>query len=140
MSSTEYKTLAEKISAETVARKERYMDFEQWWAEAEAAGAAAAVAVTPNAMIVAEASSGQTWHVSEGVCGFGWVVVNPGNSSFAHWAKKHKPTHPEYGGGLCVRYVGEYGQSYERKRAFAAAFAEVLRNYGVQARARSRLD
>lgn len=137
---SEFKTLAEKISADTAARKARYTEFELWWAEAEARGTEAALAVTPNPMTVQEVSSGQTWHVSEGVCGFAWVVVTPGSSSFARWAYKFKKARSEYGGGVCVRYVGEFGQSYERKRAFAAAFAGVLRFYGIHAASRSRLD
>lgn len=137
---TEYKTLAEKISAESAEREQRYSQFTQWWAEAHEAGLAAGVAARPTPMIVTESSSGQQWHVDEGACGFAWIVVTPGNSSFANWARKTQPTHKEYTGGLCVRWVGEFNQSYERKVAYASAFAKVLRGYGINASSRSRLD
>lgn len=63
--------------------------------------------------------------VSDGVCGFGYVVVTPGNSSLAIWLKKHQDYFHWYYGGMAFG-VKEFGQSYERKMAYAKAYADVM--------------
>ena len=127
-------------------------------ARAEAAGHAAAAAAIPTPMVVVETDGlsdrptpgGRSWVVNEGPCGFAWIVVRPGGSSFARWAKANdearRPdgsTYPawsnHYYGGLS-RWVGEFGQSVTRKEAFATAYAEVLREAGINATSGSRLD
>ena len=40
------------------------------------------------------------WHAPEGVCGFAWVKVSPGNSSFAKWLVKNKMARKGYYGGV----------------------------------------
>lgn len=77
--------------------------------------------------------------VMDGVCGFAWVNVR-GNTSFARWLRKTgKGRTDSYAGGTQI-WVSHFGQSYERKSAYARAFAEYLRNNGVKAYAGSRLD
>jgi hypothetical protein len=145
---TEYATLREKIAAEKHERLERYATFELAWSEARAAGMAAGNACTPTPMIVGPADiliNGapvltRAHYVSEGACGFAWIVHPDGNSSFARWAKKHRNARREYGGGVCLYWVGEFNQSMARKKAFADAFAETLRSHGIPANARSRMD
>ena len=44
-----------------------------------------------------------------------------------------------YYGGWTI-WVGDFGQSYERKMAYAGAFAEVLQKHGIKAYANGRLD
>jgi hypothetical protein len=44
-----------------------------------------------------------------------------------------------YGGGVTY-WVSQFGQSVDRKAAFAGAFAKVLRENGIQATAGDRLD
>jgi len=134
---TEYKTLKEKISAEKAERLERYRKFEEAWAEAVTAGNIAARDCVPDTMVVTDGTN--TWHVDEGVCGFAEVVVPKGNTSFAHWAKKNAGFDTRYGGGLS-HWVSAFGQSMERKQAFARAAAEVLNNHGIDAFATSRMD
>ncbi len=103
---------------------------------AHQAGHEAATKVVPEPMTVVGAK--QIWHVPEGMCGFAWVVFK-GNTSFGRWALKNKLARKAYSGGLHL-WVSDYEQSYDRKSAYAAAFAEVLRKHGVDAYADNRLD
>jgi hypothetical protein len=124
----------------------------QWqalWDAAEAKGFAAGDEAVPVPMIVGEPTSlfgsdidfsKKTHFVSEGVCGFAWVKVTPGTSSFARWlVKTGRVRGRAYGGGVDI-WVGHYGQSMQRKEAFARAFASVLREAGIKAYAQSRMD
>lgn len=143
----QYATLREKIAAEKNARASRYAEFSDLYQRAIDAGVAAAAACIPAPMVVVEADPltdkpiGRSWVVDSGPCGFAWVNVYPGNSSFALWLKKtgsgwRKP----YGESGLQLWIGDYGQSVERKSAFAEAFAAVLRDAGIKAYAGSRLD
>ena len=120
------------------------MEPRELFAIARAAGLAVGEAATPRPMIVREAGlfgptpGGQAWHVPDGVCGFAGIVVK-GNTAFGRYAKKIGATHPNYGGGLYIS-VREYGQSLERKEAFANAFARELNAAGVRAYVNSRMD
>ena len=78
-------------------------------------------------------------YVLEGLCGFAWVNVSPARGAFVNYLKSINAGRKGYYGGyeICVR---EFGQSVDRKSAFAGAFAEVLRKYGINASAGSRLD
>jgi len=100
-------------------------------------------------MIVGEAEGlsdkfkedGKKWYVSEGVCGFGWVNVRPGTSSLARWLKREKRATKAYRGGVNV--YSPLGQSLERNRAWARAFASTLRenlDTECQIWAQSRID
>lgn len=122
-------------------------DFAALYAEADAAGKAAAEAAVPTPIVVGSETSpfsGQidytqpTYFVSEGLCGFAWVSFK-GNTAWGRWAKKAGVARPAYGGGLQV-WVSGYGQSVTRKEAYAAAFAGVLQAAGITAYAGSRLD
>ena len=138
----EYGSLREKIAAEGKARKERYAKFAAVYEKAVAAGLAAGQAAVPVAMVVREEvpATGRSWYVSEGICGFAWVNVYPGNSSFALWLKKNGHASKAYQGGMQV-WVSEFGQSMQRKEAYAAAMAETFRNeLGVKAYSGSRMD
>ena len=131
-------------------KQSRDAKWQALWDAAHAAGMAAGNAVTPNPMIVVERANPlddrspvvrQYAPVMDGVCGFAWVVVCPGNHSFCHWAKKHQQARSEYGGGVCVKWVFEFNQSMTRKEAYARAFAQVLREAGIEwAYSNSRMD
>jgi hypothetical protein len=78
--------------------------------------------------------------VADGPCGFAWVTVKPGNSRFANWLKANGLGHTDhYYGGVSV-WVRDFGQSYERKGAYAGAFAKVLSDAGITAYAMDRMD
>lgn len=139
--SIQYATLREKIAADKAARSERYAQFETAWREAHEAGMAAGEACKPITMVVSNPSTGQQWHIADGACGFAWVTVHPGTSSFARWAIKTKNARKEYGAGIKLLWVSHFNQSMARKEAYAQAFAEVLRaKLGVQAYSHSRMD
>lgn len=115
---------------------------------ADLAGRDAAEAAVPTPMIVVQRANPlddnspivkQYEPVMGGVCGFAWVVVRPGTSAFARWIKANKGARKHYYGGMEL-WVSRYGQSMERKEAYAQAFAKVLRDHGVDAYAGSRMD
>lgn len=116
-------------------------------AKADAAGKAAADALTPTPMIVGEAKSlfsddidysKPTYYVESGVCGFAWVWLK-GNTGFGRWAKAQGIASKGYPNGLNIRASG-YGQSYEKKLAYAQGYAAVLKEAGITAYAEGRLD
>lgn len=144
----EYGSLREKIAAEKVARQSKHAAFEAAYNKAAEAGRAAGEAAKPHAMMVVQPSDPLNdnsvpkamWHVPEGMCGFAWVNVSPGNSPFANWLKKNKLARKAYGSGVDI-WISAFGQSVERKEACASAMAKVLRDeLGVNAYASSRLD
>lgn len=135
--------------SESIAREggdEVSKEYEALWAKAHAAGMAAGEAKTPQPMTVYEADGltdrpkpgGKSWYVPEGLCGFAWVKF-AGNTGFGRWAKRTGLASKAYPKGLSV-WVRQFGQSYERKLAYAQAAAEVLREGGVEAYAGGRLD
>jgi hypothetical protein len=77
--------------------------------------------------------------IMDGVCGFASVIVRPGTSAFARYLKTSHGAHKHYYGGT-EYWIGFFGQSYERKRAYGIAFAEVLNAAGVDAYVHSALD
>jgi len=126
--------------------------------EAEAAGWDAYENHTPTPMNVVQHSNPlddnspvvQSWHVSEGACGFAWITV-PGNTWFIRELKKFGKASadincwdsdvvfkPAYRGGY--QYWVGGGQSIERKEAFARAFSDVLSKYDIKNYTGSRLD
>jgi endonuclease YncB( thermonuclease family) len=118
----------------------KYVTFEAAWVRAVNAAKFAGEALTPRPMTVSEGAGGQSWYVSDGVCGFAWVTVSPGNSSFAKWLVKNGYARKAYEGGVC-HWVSAFGQSMERKEAYARAMADMLRSeLGVKAYPGSRMD
>jgi len=121
--------------------------FERLYAAADAAGKAAADAIVPIPMVVGTPTtvlgsdidySKPTYFVEGGVCGFAWISFK-GNTAFGRWAKSTGLATKGYPTGLTIRANG-YGQSLQRKEAYAQAFAAVLREGGVTAYAESRMD
>lgn len=134
-----------RISEESEAREARKAQHNVLWAKACAAACEAWRNAVPAPMVVTDDSSGQQWHVSEGLCGFATLVVRPGNSSFAHWLKANVRTYKNYSGGIAVSsssIVPEdaRSQSYDRKSAAVRAAVAVLRDAGIKATADTRLD
>jgi hypothetical protein len=116
--------------------------------KAHAAGHAAAEAHSPRPMVVVEHENPFDDNspikkiyepILAGVCGFAWINIRPGNSSFASWCRKQGRGHKSYYGGWDV-WVSGYGQSYEKKLAYAKAFAKVLNEAGIKAYPGGRLD
>lgn len=131
-----------KRSLEAIAAKDFH--FREIWHEAYEAGQRAAEECRPKPMHVGvQRADGTFAHletIEDGVCGFAWINVKPGNSPFANWLKRNDRARKDhYYGGVTI-WVGEYQQSLERKAAHAQAFAMVLQQYGIKAYASSRMD
>ena len=77
--------------------------------------------------------------VMDGVCGFAWIGGIKGTTSFGRWVGRTGKGHRGYYGGMEI-WVSEFGQSYERKLAYARAFAQVLSDAGTEAYGTGRLD
>ena len=135
----EYATLREKIAAEKADRLSRYVKYQTIIDEAFKAGERAGIDATPLPMGFCSSDGRLIDVVDDGACGFAWVTVKPANSSFAIWAKKNGLMRSAYGGGVQYWVTG-FGQSVDRKAAFAGAFAKVLRENGIKAFAGDRLD
>jgi len=117
------------------------VDFSQIWSMAYEAGTEAGNAAQCTPMIITEEigpNPGQQWMVPDGPCGFAEIKF-AGNTQWGRWAKKERGCTKAYPKGLHY-WVGEFGQSYTRKSAFAIAFAKVLNNYGIDCYTSSRLD
>lgn len=135
---------------DTKQRQSRAASFEGLIKAAEAAGGAAAQACCPRPIIVGSPKDGvfgneidyskPTYYESDGLCGFAWINIKPGTSTFARYLKATGRAETDsYYGGVTV-WVSDYGQSVERKTAYARAYAMVLSDAGIKASANSRLD
>lgn len=138
MSAT-YGSLREKIAAEKAERLARYAGFEALVTRAHLAGVEAARAAVPAPMVVTTLAGEVIETVWDGPCGFAWVVIRDGRSSFGRWAAKQGIARKAYGGGLQV-WCPLSTQSEARKRAYVEAYAGELRAAGVEAYGTSRLD
>jgi hypothetical protein len=130
---------AEEVVKKSKKKKDR--DFAQLYAKADAAGVAAGEAALPSPMALSGGGGGETkkhYYVSEGCCGFAWVKV-AANTSFGRWLKKYKNERKAYNGGYDI-WCSHFGQSVDRKSAWASAFAGVLNEAGIKAYGDSRLD
>ncbi len=78
-------------------------------------------------------------YVLDGLCGFAWVNIHPARGAFVTYLKSRNVGDKNYNGGYGI-WINEFGQSVDRKYAFAQAFAEVLNKYGINAYGQSRLD
>ena len=123
-------------------------DHDLVWAKAHDAGHDAAEACKPRAMTVGTAkslfddsfdTSKPVYHEPEGVCGFAWVNWK-GNTSWGRWTASENLSRKDgYYGGQTY-WIHDYGQSMERKQAYAHAFAAVLNEHGIKATPMSRMD
>jgi hypothetical protein len=133
----EYATLREKIAAEKAERVNRYAKYQEIIDKAYKAGIEAGKNARPIPMYVIDQGI-PIDRIDDGACGFAWIAF-PGNTSFGKWAKKQGLARSHYPSGLCV-WVSEFGQSVDRKDAFAGAYAKVLKDNGIDAYSGSRLD
>ena len=131
-------TLREKIALEKTERLARYATFATIVERAHDAGMNAGNGATPSPWLVQDTY--RTYLLTDGACGFAWINVKPGGSSFARWLIANgKARRDSYYGGVTI-WVPYFGQSMARKEAYAVAYAKTLQDAGIQARADSRLD
>ncbi len=124
------------------------MDYGLILNEAHEAGMEAGNAKVPTPMVVTQHENmgddsspvEKSYYVPQGVCGFAWVVTNEhGNGKFVKYLKSVGEARKCYYGGFYV-VRAPFGQCYEKKVAYANAYAAVLNNYNLNAYADSRLD
>ena len=138
MQTQEFSSLREKIAHDSRLRVERDAGFSALASVAYAAGIKAGRECRPIPMVVCDSTGQPIEWVDDGACGFAWIAF-AGNTAFGRWAKKQGLARSHYPSGLCI-WVSEFGQSIDRKAAFAGAYAQVLRNAGIDCHAGSRLD
>lgn len=136
---------------ERLERASRQDQYQQWIYAMSALAEAAYLATTPQAMVVYETAgltdipkkNGNSWYVSEGVCGFAWIVIKPATSSFAKWLIKNKIGYKNYYGGWVIPMsylIPNMTQSMERAESAARCCAKFLRDQNINAYAESRMD
>ena len=109
--------------------------------QAETAGLKAGLEVVPTPVYFKDAHTGQTFDSADGACGFAHVNISPARGKFVNYLKKIGKGHKSYQGGWDYWVSSqELGQSITRKEAYADAFAKVLKEWGINCYATSRLD
>lgn len=123
------------------------MEAKQIHEKALFAAIAAADTCIPTPMVVGSPSTPwgndidrtkPTYYVADGPCGYAWVKIK-GRGKFAKWAKDSGVARPSALGGYTI-YPSLMTQSMERKEAWANAYAQVLRDHGIEAYVDTRLD
>jgi len=118
------------------------------YSKAHAAGMAAGNKASPTPMVVCQRANPlndnspvvkQYAPVMGGVCGFAWIKMRPARGDFYNYCKAKGFGSKDYDGGWSVGVSG-FGQSMERKEAYAHAFANVLNEAGLNAYSMSRMD
>lgn len=143
------------VSEKSAERDEKRKEFHRVFVAAHSAGVRAAEAHEPTPMVVYEPRDVMASlmgndkgiedarkvyaPIESGVCGFAWITIRPGTSSAARYAVKEHGFRKAYYGGV-EKWVSGFGQSMERKEAYARAYADVLREAGIGASAGSRMD
>lgn len=77
--------------------------------------------------------------ILEGAAGFAWIVIHDARKRFPRWLKKQQIGRLGYYGGWNI-YARGCDQSFDRAKAYADAFARVLRQNGIECHVESRLD
>jgi hypothetical protein len=136
------------IKQKSSEREQRDGAFADLFCKADEAGRAAAEACLPVPMTVVQRANPfddnspivkSYGPIADGVCGFAWVTIHPGNCPAANFAKKRLGASRGYHGGMEI-WVSGYRQSMQLKEAYAQGFTDVLRAAGVTAYVGSRMD
>lgn len=122
------------------------LDFDVIANKAREAGLAAVAALQVVPMVVSERANPlddsspvkRQWLVEDGVCGFAGIKFK-GNTAWAKYAKKYLGARPDYPSGVYLN-VSAFNQSLQKKEAYASAYAQVLRDNGIEAYMTSRMD
>jgi hypothetical protein len=74
-------------------------------------------------------------------CGFAWVTVKPANCKVAKYLVGKGMARKAHTGGVTVwNPVGSFTQNMDIKEAGSRAFADVLKQHGINAYSESRMD
>lgn len=109
------------------------------YSEAHAAGLKAVSELTIEPMVVVDSRTKQKWIIDDGPCGFAWVIIKPAHCQFAKYLRERKLAHKHDKPGLMM-WIGDFNQSMEKKSAYAKAFANVLKENGIDAYVGERMD
>ena len=119
------------------------------YSQAHSEGMRAGHGCTPTPMVVGTPTTPlgndidydkETYYVADGMCGFAWINIKPARGKFVKFLKDNDIGRKDsYYGGYTI-WVSGFGQSLDRKSAYARAFAEVLNENGLKAYAMSRMD
>ena len=113
-------------------------DYDGLWLSAVDAGRIAGNGETPTPMDIAGYDP-----IMDGVGGFAWVNFKMKSGlarKFGRWLQDEgHGRKDDYYGGVTI-WIGDYGQSMERKAAHAQAMAKVFQEIGIDAYAASRMD
>ncbi len=60
------------------------------------------------------------------ICGFAWVRFKPATTPFVRWLKKREIARKSYAESGAIMSVSKFGQSYDKKLAYARAYADVI--------------
>ena len=119
-------------------KDQREADYQRIYQEAYEAGRQAGNGHAPQPMTVIDKQTAQQWYVSEGMCGFAWIIVK--DRKFGNWLVKNGyGRRDSYNHGVNI-WISEYSQSYERKVEHARAMAHVFDKNMIRCYAGSRLD
>ncbi len=106
-------------------------DFETLWEEAKADGYVAGTDAVPTPMVV---TGYENQPVMGGVCGFAWVNFSMKKGmgrKFGKWLIDNGHARKDSNQGGCTIWIGDHGQSMERKAAHAVAMTNTLRDAGI---------
>lgn len=126
-----------------------YACYDEILSEAHRAGVYHGLDLKPTPMVVEDhvnvlddnSDVKHAYYVPSGVCGFAYIITNEhGNSKFVKYLKSIGEGNKYYYGGYYVKWVREFGQSLEKKEAYARAYAGVLKTYGIDVYINSRMD
>ena len=125
----------------------RRLDYARVWSEAFSEGVDAGLSEQPVPMVVTSAYNKdfkddspvvREYVVQGGVCGFAWLEYK-GNTRFAKWARDAGLSHNAYPTGHMIS-CPHFGQSMQRKEAWARAISKALLRNGIEVQVRSRMD
>jgi len=132
-----YNSLKEKIREEGKERQAFRESLAQTLVNAHMAGRQAAADCEPTPMVVG--NDDEYYFVDDGACGFAWVNVSPRNCRTANALKKIGLDEvPRYQWSSVAHekavqlWIHDYGQSVERKAAYASAYSEVLAAWAAE--------
>lgn len=107
--------------------------------EAHLAGLYAGNTANPTPYQIVNGDNQVIDSLDDGLCGFAWITIRPARGKLVAYLKKRQWGSNGWNGGWEI-WVSHFNQSYERKYAYAKAFAETLRTHGINAQAGGRLD
>lgn len=128
------------VADQAAARAERDELFARQHAAAHAIGMAAGEEALTTPMVVVQHANPLNDDseivkvyepVMDGPCGFAYVYFRPGNHPFVNWLKRQGIGFKRYYGGWEFS-VRAFGQSMQRKEAYARAYANALRSAGIE--------